>query len=118
MIPFSNLAHQNSSIQLEVTDAIFKVINSSKFILGPAVEKFEADFSAFCGTKFAFGVNSGTSALHLALTALGVGRGDEVITSAHTFLATAAAIEYAGAVPVLVDINQERFTLDPVEIKP
>jgi len=116
MIPFLDLPGQYRSIRAEIDAAISEVIESSQFILGSAVEHFEKEFAAYCGTRHAIGVNSGTSALHLALLALGVGRGDEVITVAHTFVATAAAIAYTGARPVLVDVDPERFTMDPAKL--
>ena len=117
MIPFLDLRAQYRSIRTEIDAAIAEVIDTSQFILGPAVERFEKDFAAYCGVRHAIGVNSGTSALHLALMALGVGRDDEVITVAHTFVATAAAITYTGARPVLVDVDEERFTLDPAKLQ-
>jgi dTDP-4-amino-4,6-dideoxygalactose transaminase len=113
VIQFLDLPAQYRSIQAEIDGAIAEVLRSAEFILGPAVERFESDFSAYCGTAHAIGVNSGTSALHLALLAFGIGRGDEVVTAAHTFVATAAAISYTGARPVLVDVDRERFTIDP-----
>src|SRR5690606_1153946 len=87
------------------------------FILGPAVASFEADFARFCGAAEAIGVNSGTSALHLALLAAGVEPGDEVITVPYTFVATVAAIEYAGARPVFVDVEPGYWTMDPARLE-
>lgn len=88
------------------------VLESSQFILGKTVERFEARFAEYCESPYAIGVNSGTSALHLALLAAGVGAGDEVITVPFTFIATVAAIRYAGATPVFVDIDPRTFTMD------
>ena len=89
----------------------------AQFILGPAVSSFEKDFAAFCHTAEAIGVNSGTSALHLSLLAAGVGPGDEVITVPFTFVATVAAIEYAEAKPVFVDVEPAYWTMDPARIE-
>lgn len=117
MIPFVDLKTQYASIREEITEAINKVLASSQFILGNEVAAFEEEFSAFCGAKHGIGVNSGTSALHLALLAAGVGAGDEVITVPFTFVATAAAICYTGARPVFVDINPQSFTIDADRIE-
>lgn len=117
MIPFSDLPAQHRAIRSELDAAISEVLESAQFILGPAVERFERKFAQYCGVKEAIGLNSGTSALHLALLSLGVGPGDEVVTAAHTFIATAAAIEYTGARPVLVDVDPERFTMDPSRLE-
>ena len=117
MIPFLDLPAQYRGIRGEIDAAIDKVLDSAEFILGSAVEGFEKVFAVYCGTRHAVGVNSGTSALHLALLALGVGRDDEVVTAAHTFVATAAAISYTGAKPVLVDVDPDRFTLDPAQFE-
>ena len=90
MIPFVDLQAQYRALKPEIDAAVLKVLDQAAFILGPAVASFEKDFAAFCGTKEAIGVNSGTSALHLALLAAGVGPGDEVITVPYTFVATVA----------------------------
>jgi dTDP-4-amino-4,6-dideoxygalactose transaminase len=117
MIPFVDLRAQYRSIKPEIDAAIFEVLDSGSFILGPAVNRFEARFAAYVGTRHALGVNSGTSALHLALLAAGVGPGDEVIAPAMTFVATVAAITYTGARPVLVDIDPATYTIDPTRIE-
>jgi dTDP-4-amino-4,6-dideoxygalactose transaminase len=117
MIPFSDLPAQHRSIRAELDAAIAGILDSAQFILGPAVERFERKFAQFCGVKEAIGLNSGTSALHLALLSLDVGPGDEVVTTASTFIATAAAIGYTGARPVLVDVEPQRFTLDPARLE-
>lgn len=116
MIPFVDLHAQYASIKSEVRLAIDRVLESTRFVLGPEVERFEAEFAAYCGARYAVGVNSGTSALHLALLAAGVGPGDEVITVPFTFVATAAAIVYAGATPVFVDIDPASYTMDPAQL--
>ena len=117
MIPLVDLKAQYDSIKSEVDGAIAEVLDSCQFILGPKVEAFETDFAAYCQTRFAFGVNSGTSALHLALLAAGVGPGDEVITVSYTFVATIAAILYTGAAPVFVDIDPLTCNIDPAKIE-
>ena len=93
--------------------AIQGVLDSCQFALGSEVAKFEEEFAAFSGAKIGVGVNTGTSALHLALLAADIGPGDEVITVPHTFVATVAAIRYTGATPVFVDIDPVTFNMDP-----
>jgi dTDP-4-amino-4,6-dideoxygalactose transaminase len=117
VIPYGDLRSQYRAIKSEIDEAVLRVLDSTQFILGEEVTAFEREFAAYCGTADAIGVNSGTSALHLALLAAGVGRGDEVITVPFTFVATAAAIEYAGATPVFVDIDPETFAMAPAEIE-
>lgn len=111
-VPFVDLSAQYASIKDEVTEAIAKVLERTDFILGRDVALFEEEFAAFCGVDYAVGVDSGTSGLELALRAYGVGPGDEVITVANTFMATALAISFTGATPVLVDIDPDTYTLD------
>ncbi|HMB74114.1 MAG TPA: DegT/DnrJ/EryC1/StrS family aminotransferase [Gammaproteobacteria bacterium] len=117
MIPFLDLKAQYASIKAEVDAAIHGVLDSCGYVLGPEVAEFEKEFAAYCGVQDGIGVNSGTSALHLALLAADVGPGDEVITTPFTFVATVAAIEYAGAKPVFVDIDPETFNIDPAKIE-
>ncbi len=112
-IPFVDLKAQYHSIKPEIDDAVLRVIESTQFVLGSEVASFEKAFATYCQVDHAMGVNSGTSALHLALLAAGVGPGDEVITVPFTFVATVAAIGYTGAKPVFVDINPSSFTMDP-----
>ncbi len=116
-IKFLDLQAQYNSIKDEIDSALFEVLNSSSFILGPSVAKFESAFALYCGCKHAIGVNSGTSALFLILKALGIGRGDEVITAANTFIATAAAIAETGATPVLVDVDPVTRNIDLKQIE-
>ena len=111
MIPLVDLRAQYRTIKSDIDLAIQRVLENSSFILGPEVEAFEEEFAHYCGVRFAIGVNSGTSALHLALLAAGIGPGDEVITVPFTFVATAAAIVYAGARPVFVDVDPASFTI-------
>lgn len=117
MIPLVDLKAQYQSINREIDGAISEVVESCQFILGPKVETFEEEFAAYCQTRFAFGLNSGTSALHLALLAAGVGRGDEVITVSYTFVATVAGILYTGARPVFVDIDPLTCNIDVEKIE-
>jgi dTDP-4-amino-4,6-dideoxygalactose transaminase len=117
MIPFVDLQTQYRALKPEIDAAVLQVLEQAQFILGPAVASFERDFAAYCHSREAIGVNSGTSALHLALLAAGIGPGDEVITVPYTFVATVAAIEYAGARPVLVDIEPEYWTMDPAKLE-
>ncbi len=117
MIPFVDLKAQYRSIKTEIDTAIGQVLDNAAFVLGPAVADFEKSFAAYAGTTYAVGVNSGTSALHLALLAAGIGPGDEVIAPAMTFVATASAIDYSGARPVLVDVDPVTYTIDPSRIE-
>jgi dTDP-4-amino-4,6-dideoxygalactose transaminase len=113
VIPFLDLKAQYRRIKPEIDAAVARVIESAQFVLGPEVAAFEECFAAYCGTKYCIALNSGTSALHLALLAAGIGPGDEVITVSMTFVATTAAILYCGARPVFVDINRDTWTMDP-----
>ena len=117
MIPFLDLKAQYLTIKDEIGEAIAAVLDSGHFVLGEQVEAFEHDFAAYCGARYGVAVNSGTSALHLALLALGVGPGDEVITVPFTFVATVAAIHYAGARTIFVDIEPASYTLDPNQLE-
>lgn len=112
-VPFLDLKAQYESIKDEISVAIQQVIEKTAFAGGPFVEQFENEFASFCQTKYAVGVNSGTSALWLALLGLGVGQGDEVITVPNTFIATAEAISYCGAKPVFVDIDEQTYNMNP-----
>jgi dTDP-4-amino-4,6-dideoxygalactose transaminase len=111
-VQFVDLAAQYSTIAAEVNEATSKVIKDADFILGREVKLFEEEFAAFCEAKYAVGVDSGTSALELALRAYDIGPGDEVITAANTFIATALAISHAGARPVLVDVDPVTHSID------
>jgi len=117
MIPYADLKAQYHSIKAEIDQAISGVLESSQFALGAEVVAFEKEFAAYCSAGDAVGVNSGTSALHLALLAAGVGPGDEVITTPFTFVATVATILYAGATPVYADIDPESYNLDPSKLE-
>ncbi|MCO6049116.1 DegT/DnrJ/EryC1/StrS family aminotransferase [Mesorhizobium sp. RP14(2022)] len=113
MIPFLDLKAQYQSIKPEIDAAVLGVLASAQYVLGDEVAAFERDFANYCGTAHAIAVNTGTSALHLALLAAGVGPGDEVITVPFTFVASVSAITYTGATPVLIDIDPATLTMDP-----
>ncbi len=117
MIPFVDLKAQYHSIKSEIDAAVLKTLETSSFILGSEVAAFEEEFAHYSGAKFGIGVNSGTSALHLALLAAGIGEGDEVITTPYTFVASVAAIRYTGARPVFVDIDPQSYNIDPAKIE-
>jgi dTDP-4-amino-4,6-dideoxygalactose transaminase len=117
MVPLVDLRAQYHSIKSEIDAAIARVLESCEFVLGQEVEGFEKEFAAYCGAQHAIGVNSGTSALHLALLAAGIGPEDEVITVPFTFVATVAAILYTGARPVFVDIDPQSYTMDVNQIE-
>ncbi len=116
MVPFLNLKAQFAAIREDVFAEVTEVLESAQYVLGPKVAAFEESFAAYCGARHAVGTNSGTSALHLALVAAGIGPGDEVVTTPMTFMATTAAILYAGATPVFVDIDPETRNMDPEKI--
>ena len=112
-VPFQDLPLQIANLRAELDPAMAEVLRHGQFILGPEVVSFEQAWAKFCGVRDAIGVGSGTDALQLTLRALGIGAGDEVITVANSFIATAEAISYAGATPVLVDCDREHFLVDP-----
>ena len=116
-VPFLDLKSQYQSISDEIEIALRQVLNATAFSGGPFVERFEEQFAWFCQSKFAIGVGSGTEALWLALLALGVGPGDEVITVPNTFIATAEAISLCGAVPVFVDVDEHSYTMNPALVE-
>ena len=117
MIPMLDLAAQYRSIKPEIDAAVVRVFESGRYVLGEEVAAFEREFAEFCGAAHAVAVNSGTSALQLALIAAGVAPGDEVVTVPFTFVATAAVIDYVGAVPVFVDIEPRTFTMNPAAVE-
>ncbi len=117
MIPIIDLAAQYRELKTEMDAAIARVFESSQFVLGKETAALEEEFAAYCNVPHAIGVNSGTSALHLALLAAGVGPGHEVITVPFTFFATAATVGYVGATPVYVDIDPATFNMDVSQIE-
>jgi dTDP-4-amino-4,6-dideoxygalactose transaminase len=113
LIPFLDLKAQYQQMKPEIDAAVARAIDSAQFVLGPEVAAFEERFASYCNTRHCLAVNSGTSALHLALLAAGIGPGDEVITVSMTFVATTAAILYSGARPVFVDVDPVTWTMNP-----
>jgi dTDP-4-amino-4,6-dideoxygalactose transaminase len=116
-IPFNNLNPLDELLSTEVDIAVQRVLRSGWYILGPEVERFEVDFAAYHSVRHAVGVANGTDAIELALRAAGVGTGDEVITTAHTAVATVCAVERSGATPILVDIDPYFYTIDPTAVE-
>src|SRR5215472_18137329 len=116
-VPFVDLRAQYRTIETEINQAISKVIEETDFILGREVHLFEEEFAAFCDAHYAVGVDSGTSALELALRAFDIGPGGEVITAANSFIASALGISHAGAKPVFVDVDPYTYTLDVTAIE-
>lgn len=117
MVPFLDLKAQYRQIKPDVDAAVLRAIESTQYVLGPEVAAFEKRFAEYCSAEQCLAVNSGTSALHLALLAAGVGPGDEVITVSMTFVATTAAVLYSGATPVFVDVDPVTWTMDPALIE-
>jgi dTDP-4-amino-4,6-dideoxygalactose transaminase len=116
-VPFLDLQAQYATLRDEIIEAIVSVADSTRYALGPAVTDFEERFADYVGTDHCVAVNSGTSALHLALITAGVGPGDEVITVPMTFIATTWAVSYVGATPVFVDIDPITHTMDPEQVE-
>ena len=116
-IPFVDLGAQHRQLDFELQAAVERVFQRSSFILGPEVERFEAEFASYLNAKDCVAVSSGTAALHLVLHALEIGPGDEVITVPHTFVATAEAISAVGARPLLVDVDPIAYTMDPTLVE-
>jgi dTDP-4-amino-4,6-dideoxygalactose transaminase len=113
MIPFVDLTRQYQKIKKEILSATQRVYEKGRFILGEEVSAFEKEFSHYCGVQYGVGVGSGTDALFLALKAVGIGEGDEVVTVANSFVSTALAISFTGAKPLFVDIDPRTYTMDP-----
>lgn len=118
MIPFVDFKRKYKAYQKDIMRVIARVFQRGWFILGPELEKFEKDFSEYIGISHAVGVNSGTDAIFLALKALGIGAGDEVITVANTAVPTISAIRMTGAIPVFIDIDEKTLTIDVKKIEP
>jgi dTDP-4-amino-4,6-dideoxygalactose transaminase len=111
-VPFVDLKAQNQPIQAKLDQAIRHVVESCDFILGDEVARFEEEYATYCGTRYAVGLDSGLSAMDLSLRAFRIGEGDEVIIPAHTFIATAAAVTFVGAQPVLVEVDPSTYNID------
>ncbi len=117
MVPFFNLTRQYKAIEEEILGVTRKVFEGGRFVLGEEVSAFEEEFAAYCGVRYAVAVGSGTDALSLAIKAAGIGIEDEVVTVAHSFVASTLAISFAGAKPILVDIDPETYTMDPCALE-
>jgi len=117
MVQMIDLKRQFEDIREEVVKSLVEVLESTRYVLGPKVEEFENMVACYIGRSSAIGVASGTDALHLALKSLGIGKGDEVITTPFTFFATVEAILYEGARPVFVDIEPNTFNIDPSKVE-
>ncbi|MCU0444668.1 MAG: DegT/DnrJ/EryC1/StrS family aminotransferase [Microscillaceae bacterium] len=117
MIPFFNLTRQLADIQPLINEAIEKALSTGIYTGAEVVRDFEADFAQFCQSKYAIAVNNGTSALHLALSVLGIGKGDEVIVPANTFISTAWAVSYTGATPIFVDCEADTWEISPTDLQ-
>ena len=116
-VPCLDLKRQHNMLKAEIFEAFEKVYNETAFSGGPFVEEFEKKFADYTGAKYAVGVANGTIALHLAMLALGIGKGDEVILPANTFIATAWGVSHAGAAPVFVDCNADTWEIDASKIE-
>jgi len=116
-VPFLDLKRQYDAIKKEIDEAVFSVLSHTKFILGPEVKSLEERVAAYCGTKYAIGVASGTDALLLSLRACEVKPGDEVITTSFSFFASAGVISRLGAIPVFVDIDADTYNIDPAQVE-
>jgi len=117
MVPFFDLTRQYEKIKGEILSATQRVYEKGHFVLGEEVSAFEREFSQYCGVPYGVGVGSGTDALYLALKAAGIGEGDEVVTVANSFVATALAISFTGATPLFVDIESKTYTMDPERLE-
>jgi dTDP-4-amino-4,6-dideoxygalactose transaminase len=117
MIPFIDLTRQYRGIEQEILSATQRVYERGRFVLGEEVSAFEEEFARYCGVRYGVGVGSGTDALTLSLKASGIGEGDEVITVANSFIATALAISFAGAKPLFVDIDPETYAMNPDKLE-
>lgn len=116
-LKLNDIARESSELKNEIMSAVEKVLEHSKFIFGSEVEEFEKEFASYCGTKYCLGISNGTDALILALRGLGIGKGDEVITTTMSFVATAAAIAHTGATPVFVDVLPNTLSIDVTAVE-
>ena len=117
MIPQIDLTRHHRALRAELLEAVERVLDSARFILGPELQALETEVAAVCGVRHAVGVASGTDALAMALRALGIGPGDEVVTSSFSFVASASTIVHVGATPVFVDIDLDTYALDPERVE-
>lgn len=117
MIAWSDLTYIHSVIRDEINESVKNVLDSNWFIMGKELEAFEEEYAQFCGAKYCIGVGNGLDALHIILKAYGIGAGDEVIVPANTFIATALAVSYCGATPVLVDADENTYNIDATKIE-
>lgn len=116
-IPLVNLRKQYDPLKDQIFAGIEGVLESMQLFLGENVRAFESEFTQFCGAKYGAGISDGTASLHVILRALGIGPGDEVITTSNTFIATAEAIALAGATPVFVDIDPQTYLMDAAQVQ-
>ncbi len=116
-IPLLDLKAQLGSLRDEIVEAVTNVVDSTRYIQGPEVEEFEEKVSQYCGTGYGVGVSSGTDALLISLMTLGIGKGDEILTTPYSFFATMGVILRVGAIPVFADIEEDSFNIDPVEME-
>ena len=116
-VPYLDLRVAHREIQMKLDEAYHMVMERQWFIGGKANERFEDEFAEYCGAAFCIGTGNGLDAIRLILLACGIGPGDEVIVPANTFIATALAVSYVGAVPVFVDASLDTFTIDPEKIE-
>lgn len=117
MIPYADFRKMHKCIKTEIESAINRVIDAEWYILGNELEQFEQEYASYCGTRYCLGVGNGLDALHIILSAYEIGVGDEVIVPANTFIATALAISYSGAVPVFVDVCEDTYNINPALIE-
>lgn len=117
MVKFLDMKPMHDKIKDEIMQAVERVYDSNWYILGKEVEKFEEEFATYCGTKYCIGVGNGLEALHLILRGYGIGEGDEVIVPSNTYIATALAVSYAGAIPVFVEPDNRTYNIDPTLIE-
>jgi dTDP-4-amino-4,6-dideoxygalactose transaminase len=115
-VPFLDLRPAHEEMRKALSDAVQRVVDSSNYVLGPEVDAFEREFAAFCGARHCVGVGNGMEAIELALRALGIGPGDEVVTVSHTAFPTVAAISATGATPVFVDVDADTFCMSPAAL--
>ena len=116
-VPLVDLKVNAAPLKADILAGLGRIIDNCNFILGNEVAEFEKDFASYCNCSYGVGVANGTDAIHLALRAAGIGPGDEVIIPANTFIATALGVSYTGAVPRLVDVDEQTFLIDTKEIE-